>query len=311
MSTQAPAAPLSGIEPPSATARTATDAAVGALDVVAAVKGIAPLSPAASRLLGSLGRREREAKEIVRIVEGDAALTAAVLRGVNAAELRLNRTIASVNEAVAYLGEARIVGIAMALSGRALFNDELRGYRGTRGELGRHSLFVALAARELAAHTLGRVDPALAFTAGLLHDLGKAVLSDHLAAHAESIVDDLDAGSLPDFTTGERDRLGCDHGEAGSALAHHWRLPFVLVPPITHHHAPFDAEPEHQPLTCVVHLADMLAYGQGVGALVDRTAYRLEPRYQHWVLVDEIALGHILSDFKAAYEASYAGYFGD
>jgi putative nucleotidyltransferase with HDIG domain len=281
------------------------------VDAIAAVERIAPLSPAASRLVGLLGRREYQPREIVSIVEGDAALTAAVLRGVNAAELRLNRTIHTVSDAVAYLGAARIVGIALALAGRTLFNDALRGYEGSRGDLGRHSLYVALAARELAAHTLGRVDPGLAFTAGLLHDLGKAVLSDHLAGAADGIIDDLEAGVLGDFTAGERDRLGCDHAEVGVALANHWRLPFALVPPIAHHHAPFDAEPDHQPLTCVVHLADMLAYGQGIGTGRDTAAHRLEPRYQHWVVMDETGMGQILADVKSAFAVSYAGFFGD
>jgi putative nucleotidyltransferase with HDIG domain len=168
---------------------------------------------------------------------------------------------------------------------------------------------VALAARELAQHTEGRVDPALAFTAGLLHDLGKAVLSDYLADHADAIVDRLDTGQLPDFEAGERELLGCDHGEAGAELAVHWGLPFVLVPPIAHHHAPCDAEPGHQPLAAVVHLADMLAYGQGIGAGIDRAAHRLEPRYQHWVVVDEEMLGRILAKVVAAFEAHHAALF--
>jgi putative nucleotidyltransferase with HDIG domain len=280
------------------------------VDVVAAVEHVAPLSPAASRLIGLLVRSGSEPQETVRVVEGDAALTAAVLRGVNSAELRLNRTIKTVSDAVAYLGSARIAGIALALAGRTLFNDELRGYRGSRGDLGRHCLYVALAARELAAHTLGQVDPALAFTAGLLHDIGKAVISDHLAGSADVIVDELDAGRIPDFTTGERDRLGYDHAEIGVALAHHWRLPFALVPPVAHHHAPFDAEPAHQPLACLVHLADMLAYGQGIGTGLDTAGHRLEPRYQHWVVLDEEGMGQVMADVRAAYEASYAGHFG-
>jgi putative nucleotidyltransferase with HDIG domain len=288
----------------------ATVAKSESVDVVAAVEKIAPLSPAASRLVGLLGRGEREPAEIVEIINSDAALTAAVLRGVNAAELRLSRTIHTVREAVAYLGEVRVAGLALAMAGKTLFNSELRGYQGSRGDLARHSLYVALAARELAAHTLGRVDPGLAFTVGLLHDLGKAVISDHLAQVADDIVTGLDHGELPDFLSGERERLGCDHVGAGVALAHHWRLPFALVPPIAHHHAPFDAEPEYQPLACVVHLADMLAYGHGAGTGLDGAAYRLEPRYQHWVIVDETTLGHLIADVNAAHEACYAGYFG-
>ncbi|MFO7652709.1 MAG: HDOD domain-containing protein [Candidatus Krumholzibacteriia bacterium] len=278
-------------------------------DILAEVRQLAPLSPAAARLVAMLGRGEHEPFAVAAVVETDPALAALVLRDVNSAEPHPQRSIGTVREAASDLDDARVVGMALALAGRDHFNAALRGYRGERGDLGRHSLYVALAARELAHHTLGRVDPAVAFTAGLLHDLGKVVLSAHLAAHTEAIASDLDAGVLPDFVSGERLRLGCDHGEAGSALIEHWRLPSVLASPVRHHHAPLDAEPAHQPLASVVHLADMLACGQGLSTAADRAGYRLEPGYQQWVVLNEAELGGILVRARVAFEATGTTWF--
>ena len=269
------------------------------IDITARIQKMAPLSPAAAEILGIMGRRNHELTELVTAIESDAVLTASVLRYVNSANLNLNRELSTVREAVSFLGDARTTSIALASAGKELFNTALEGYRGSRGDLGRHSLATAVAARELAAFSRGAVEPGIAYTAGLLHDLGKVVISDYLAECVDLILFHLDRQDVPDYLAGERRVLDTDHCQAGRELADHWSIPYVLIPAIAHHHAPMDAEPEHAALVYTVHLADALALSQGIGGGVDQGAYRLDLRFQEWIVADEHQLEKVLAAVRA------------
>ena len=72
------------------------------------------------------------------------------------------------------------VGVAICVSTSIIYQMPLDGYESPEGELWDHSLRSAIACRELAKFTKGKVNPGLAFTAGLLHDIGKSIISEFL-----------------------------------------------------------------------------------------------------------------------------------
>jgi putative nucleotidyltransferase with HDIG domain len=76
-----------------------------------------------------------------------------------------------------------------------------------------------------------------AFTAGLLHDIGRQVLVScyperYARVLAQRATDD---GALLDAERGE---LGVDHVAAGVALAEHWNFSDTMRQAIAYHHAP-------------------------------------------------------------------------
>lgn len=68
--------------------------------------------------------------------------------------------------------------------------------------------------------------------------------------------------------------LGIDHAEAGALLLQRWGLPEALSYVARWHHAP-DAAPAHSHTLDLVHVADILVLGFGIGAGNDGLHYRV------------------------------------
>ena len=123
----------------------------------------------------------------------------------------------------------------------------------------RHCVGVGLAARALAQVT-GR-NPELAFTGGILHDIGELVLA---TCFPEQYAKALAYRALHDCTpvAAERDILGLDHAVVGGLLADTWRFPPSLYSAVAEHHSPSAATADS--LADLIHLADSIAHGLGL-----------------------------------------------
>ena len=274
------------------------------------INDMPPLSDGAHEMLAVVAGKEHEPEDIVTAVERDSVLTASVLRVVNSAAFALAREISTVKDAVAYLGDMKVVGIAMAAAGKATFNTELKGYRGSRGDLGRHCLLTAMTARELTRHTHGAVDPGIAYTAGLLHDIGKVIISDCLDQVAADIFASLDNETMPDFRAAEQHFLGTDHCDAGHEVGNEWSLPYPLLTGIKYHHLPAEAEACDRPLAYVVHLADMVVMNHGVGTGMDAEHYHVDRAYIDHIRIEEDELEELMPRLEADFARTAGALFG-
>ena len=140
------------------------------------VKSVPMLSVSATRLLQIAAKADHDLQDVISLVKTDANLTARVLKIVNSAAFGLINHITSIDRAVSYLGERIIVSIALGDCAGKLFAKELSGYEADRGDLWKHDLRTAIAAREVVTQSGADISPELAFTAGLLHDIGKALI---------------------------------------------------------------------------------------------------------------------------------------
>ncbi len=217
------------------------------------------------------------AHSVAKYLSQDQALTARVLRLANSAFYGMQRRIASPDEAVIVLGMRAVRNLAMIASTYHWMDRPLRGYALEPHEFWEHSLSVAVAAQVLAQNVApGSSD--LAFTCGLLHDLGKVALSAWLENRSVTLT--AIAAKL-ELTTEQAERrvLGFDHQEVGAKLAEKWNLPKVIVDAIAFHHAPSECFPD-APMVDVVHIADYLASttevtthgGSGVKVVLDETS---------------------------------------
>lgn len=279
--------------------------------VMTLVQAVRPLSGEASRLLTLMGDEDHSVRDIVQIVECDPALTAHVLKVVNSAAFNLNRRVGTLDVAVSFLGDSNILGIAMAAAGGEVFNADLNGYEGTRGDLGKHCLWTAIGARELALHTDGKVNGGIAFTAGLLHDIGKVVISDLLEGGVYGMVQGIESREFADFIAAERAAVGTDHAEVGALLAEHWKLPEQLREAILHHHAPAQADPRMQHLVYIVHMADILSMMGGYGTGADAMQYTLDPDYQEYVDIQPELLESVVLNTQIEFNKTVSSMFGD
>ncbi|MCK4793850.1 MAG: HDOD domain-containing protein, partial [Desulfobacteraceae bacterium] len=124
----------------------------------------------------------------------------------------------------------------------------------------RHSLATAFCGRLLARRLKDRgiVDPDTAFSSGLLHDVGKLIIScflpDENKKFQEARKEDTES---QDYVVEER-ALGFNHAQIGGFLAITWKLPKRLADSITYHHQPQLSEDE-LPVAHLVHLGDYIA----------------------------------------------------
>ncbi len=272
-------------------------------EIIADLKRVPELPVSVSRLLAVINDERHGLHDIVTIVRHDAVLTARVLKVANSAAYALPVPVTTIDRAVPVLGESMIIGITLAESVAALHHRKLDGYAAETGSLWRHDLLTAVAARRLARFAHKAVEADLAFTCGLLHDLGKAVLSAHLAGVVTEVLARLEREDETSYLDAEAGLLGTTHAEVGLALARRWRLPAPLDVVMAHHHRPHKAPREWRTLTYIVHLADMAAMMLGMGTGSDTLRYRLAPDYERYVGVNAEDLADLLVNVKEEFDA--------
>jgi len=231
----------------------------------------------ATRLLALTSSDQSSAREVIELIKHDQALTARVLSLCRKAYRGVNDDVLTVDKAVVLLGFNTIRNTVLSIKVVELFDDHERRAGGgsvhrpngglPRLDFWRHSLAVGIAAEMIAAAHPGRgLDPAEAFVAGLLHDIGKLALDHVLPRSYARVVElaTLHQGEMAEF---ERRVIGMDHHTAGKRLAEQWRLPLMLQDCIWLHGTPIEALPrvEHQRMIALIGLANLIARQQHVG----------------------------------------------
>lgn len=271
-------------------------------DIVNAVQNIPPLSESAMKIMGLVADPKHSLNDLVPVVSADGVLMAAVFKVVNSAAFGLAREITSISQAIGYLGDKVTVGLALGLCASGVYNDPLEGYEGEAGELWRHCLRTAIAARELSKFTGGAVSPEEAYSGGILHDIGKGVISAFMKGHVHELVSASEQWDVPDFRRAEYERYGTDHCEVGSALATHWNLPSIYRAVIRYHHEPGQASDELKPLVYVLHVADNLAMMSGTGTGADCLLYPFDKAYPDYVRISAAELENLVVRVTFEYE---------
>ena len=243
--------------------------------VVACLENLPALPTIVCDLLTSFADEDMDIGQLSRQITWDQTLTARLLRVANSSFYGLPSRVTTVNEAVVLLGLRGVRSLVLAVSMSRIFQPgHCAGF--DPQAYNRHSVGTALAARGLAQLT-GR-NPELAFTAGILHNIGELVLASCFAEQYAAV---LAYRELHDCSLiiAERDILGLDHTVVGGLLADTWRFPLSLRSAMAEHHAPAGARADS--LADITHLADAIACGLGLaqmaGAMVlpvDQTAWQ-------------------------------------
>ena len=164
--------------------------------------------------------------------------------------------------------------LLLTVSVAPMARRSVKGYDLPPGELWRHAVGVAVGTERL-AEALDIIAPHYAFTAGLLHDLGKIVLGTFVQVDADPIKQ-IAVEIGVSFDLAEAEVLGIDHAEVGAALLKQWSLPEQLVEVARWHHWPVRCSGDKLVLD-LVHLADILCLQAGLGIGSDGLPYRSSP----------------------------------
>ncbi|HEY9284226.1 MAG TPA: HD domain-containing phosphohydrolase [Pyrinomonadaceae bacterium] len=180
---------------------------------------------------------------LVRVIETEPALAARVLRAANAGWAS-GETTASLYAACGHLGEESLREI--------ISQSDAGRERGPGAEALRdHSLRCAAAAQLLAEMT-GALDPGEAYTAGLLHDLGEALLCSLFPEEAEKII----WLGHPLRLDREIAAFGVDHAQVGQWILDACHAPPALARAVQMHH---DINLAGDPAALLLHVADAVA----------------------------------------------------
>jgi len=231
------------------------------IDIAKEVKSIPAMSTTAQRVIEITGRKNADAKDLQEVILYDQALSTHLLRVANSPFYSPRSEVTEVQRAVVMLGFEQVKKICV--------------YYATQGILKRpglaekllweHSLGVSIAARVLAEAWHPDLAPS-AFTAGLLHDVGKSVLMGIPEANYEELMRTFYNSGVP-LAELEQEALGLTHAQVGLEVGNHWKLPSLLVQAIHHHHGevPDDLETDPMNLTRVLRLANRFAHVAGIG----------------------------------------------
>lgn len=165
-------------------------------------------------------------KDLVHVIESDPVMVAKVLRVVNSAQFGLQKRMQSIAQAVVFLGINTIKNIALGVAAIGVLPAVSVG-RFDSARFLRHSMACAAASRVLAS-ACAQVDPMEAFIAGLLHDLGKVVLAQHLAREFTLAVE-YSQWHATSLHVALQQTMGIDHAAIGAALLERWHFAAATV----------------------------------------------------------------------------------
>jgi putative nucleotidyltransferase with HDIG domain len=186
------------------------------------------------QLMTAMANPNVSTKQITQIVERDTAMAAKLLQLVNSACFGLSRSVTSLDQAVVYLGLDLIRNLALTVHVfSSLEHTALRSGFSFESEQ-QHCLMTARVVRRLITKPAPARD---AFTAALLHDIGKLVLAVCVPAKFKMVVQTCSVTCRPAYEV-EAEILGVTHAEVGAYLLSLWGLPYPIVEAVAYHHNP-------------------------------------------------------------------------
>ncbi len=239
----------------------------GIQDMAGVLERVPPFPRAAREAIEVLDSEHYEIGKIAPVLESDPALAARVLRVANSPFYGLSGQIAAVRDACIVLGQHTLRNLVMAAAIIEAFKD-LPSSGIHYVDMWRHCLHTALIGRKLAGLVGENED--VAYTAGLLHDVGELFMVLLFADQALEIQRRLETGHEPPEQV-EQQILGFDHAMLTAAIAEDWRLPEPVVKAIRAHH---DVQGDVDRLATLIHIADTFSAAMSAGdepnALLER-----------------------------------------
>jgi HD-like signal output (HDOD) protein len=214
--------------------------------------------PAISENYGQLSqavaRPKVDLNEIVDIVAREPAMSAKLLQLANSPYFRSGAPVTSVRQAVGVLGLDLVLRLPVMLSAFGDSNADSGPEGFSLMELQQASIATARLAGTF-AHS--DHDRELAFTAGLIHEIGRLLLVRDAPEEMQEMARDAAASGRP-LTDLERARLGTTHAEIGAYALGMWGLPLAVVEAVAYHHViPAERRAELR-IAALVHAADVL-----------------------------------------------------
>jgi len=228
------------------------------------VANLPPAPTVVTELLTLFRDQNHDVDQVVKLISYEPALTAQILRTCNSACFAGEQPPGDIFEAVSRIGFYHVYCLVASIFGARARSMEGADEGVNVDDLWRHSVAAAVSA-SVVADEAGQ-ENAVAFTAGLLHDIGKLVMASvEREAYARLLQRANNKGVLSIL---ERCAFGTSHADVGGKLMSRWNLPPAVVAAVAHHHQ-LEAAPPFEQMTAAVQLGDLIAHQLFDGHLAD------------------------------------------
>lgn len=199
-----------------------------------ACEGDLPTMPAvAAQVVQAVDHPDASIDDIRSLIERDAAIAARILKISNSALYGFPSEIQSLSHAISLLGTMTVRNLVLAAS----MKDTYKRFGLLEKLLWQHSSLAGPTASMLAQYRGIGVDPDIAFTAGLMHHVGKTALANSHHEQYERVMSTV-YNEGRSFIEVENQVFGFNHAELGAAVIRQWGLPESLALTIENHHTP-------------------------------------------------------------------------
>jgi putative nucleotidyltransferase with HDIG domain len=221
---------------------------------IGSIRGLPSVPALYMAITRALENPETNMKDLAKLVEGDMAISAKMLQLVNSAFFGVPQRLTSVHQALSYLGANMIKRVLLSVETFSSFDKAKVDPVFSMDELQKHSYRVAAVAAQLVK---GEPKSGDAFTAGILHDVGKLILAIYLPSHLQKAQERANERQIPLFVA-EHELFGVTHAEVGAYLLGLWGLPYAVVEAVAHHHAPSRVEHTEFDVVDAIYVAQAL-----------------------------------------------------
>lgn len=169
------------------------------------------------------------------LISSDTAFASEILTVANSFTYATRFEVRGISEAVSVIGISALNGICLTVGARSYLGRSLS--KPVMHALWKHNMATALIAEMIAV--AGQMNKSIAYTAGILHDVGRLALGViQLKEYTNILL--THKGTPASMLACERAAFGMDHCELGVKLVYSWNLPTEYLDPIMNHHAPMD-----------------------------------------------------------------------
>ena len=230
-------------------------------------------------------------------------MAAKVLKLANSSYYGFRQKIANIPQAVTLLGFATLKNALLAAAVFDMFRIQGTGF--DLHALWKHSVTTATAAK-LVAKRARYPQAEKAFTAALLHDVGKIILARFVPLGLAEIMEAVRGDGLAMYDA-EKAVIGLSHPALGAWVLGKWGLPVPVVEAVEFHHHPTRAQTSFD-LAAIVYLANILAHRSKIGSGGDTLVREMDPVVLEYFSLTESALTELQDAlvFKRLEIESYA-----
>ena len=231
--------------------------------IVKKAKNLPALPQVTTKLLEVFDDLKSQAKDVGKIIEGDQTLASQILKQVNSPFYGFSGRISSLKHAVVIMGFNAVKNLAIGFSiGKMSRNGTVSVL--DMEKFWEHSLGVGVGARSIGKE-IEYPCPEELLAAGLLHDIGKIILSDRFPEEYRKVLEEVEE-SVEEIYQSENKVFGTSHAEIGEWFTRENRFPPVLRACVKNHHTPSEqSSGEAVKAVKTIYVADQLCKVERIG----------------------------------------------